>query len=168
MGKIDMFFFLVKLIFVSNKVSEINIWLQVMGQPFFRIVEMGANMVWPHSDFINKEYPFMMGNVMVRFNLFRLVWRTIFVILATILAMIMPFFSEVLSLLGAIGFGPLVVFLPIQMHIAQKQIRKLSLRWCCLQFISFLGFIISASAVIGSIHGIIQDFNKTNVFTYKQ
>ncbi|XP_052737016.1 amino acid permease 8 isoform X2 [Vigna angularis] len=44
---------------------------QVMGQPFFRIVEMGANMVWPHSDFINKEYSFMMGNVMVRFNLFR-------------------------------------------------------------------------------------------------
>ncbi|XP_052737018.1 amino acid permease 8 isoform X4 [Vigna angularis] len=141
---------------------------QVMGQPFFRIVEMGANMVWPHSDFINKEYSFMMGNVMVRFNLFRLVWRTIFVIFATVLAMVMPFFSEVLSLLGAIGFGPLVVFFPIQMHIAQKQIRKLSLRWYCLQFLSCLGFIISVTAVIGSIHGIIQDFHKTNLFMYKQ
>ncbi|CAJ1972323.1 unnamed protein product [Sphenostylis stenocarpa] len=141
---------------------------QVMGQPFFRIVEMGANMVWPHSDFINKEYPFMIGSVMVRFNLFRLVWRTIFVILATILAMIMPFFSEVLSLLGAIGFGPLVVFFPIQMHIAQKQIRKLSLRWCCLQFLSCLGFVISLAAVVGSIHGIILDFYKTNLFMYKQ
>jgi len=153
---------------MSNKVSAMNIWLQVMGQPFFRIVEMGANMVWPHSDFINKEYPLMMGNVMVRFNLFRLVWRTIFVILATILAMVMPFFSEVLSLLGAIGFGPLVVFFPIQMHIAQKQITKLSLRWYCLQFLSCLGFIISVTAVIGSIHGIIQDFHKTNLFMYKQ
>ncbi|KAL9331103.1 hypothetical protein ACSQ67_000713 [Phaseolus vulgaris] len=141
---------------------------QVMGQPFFRIVEMGANMVWPHADFINKEYPLMMGNVVVHFNLFRLVWRTIFVILATILAMVMPFFSEVLSLLGAIGFGPLVVFFPIQMHIAQKQIRKLSLRWCCLQFITSLGFIVSVTAVIGSIHGIIQDFNKTNLFKSKQ
>ncbi|XP_068471996.1 amino acid permease 8-like [Phaseolus vulgaris] len=141
---------------------------QVMGQPFFRIVEMGANMVWPHADFINKEYPLMMGNVVVHFNLFRLVWRTIFVILATILAMVMPFFSEVLSLLGAIGFGPLVVFFPIQMHIAQKQIRKLSLRWCCLQFITSLGFIVSVNAVIGSIHGIIQDFNKTNLFKSKQ
>ncbi|XP_014502036.1 amino acid permease 8 isoform X3 [Vigna radiata var. radiata] len=141
---------------------------QVMGQPFFRIVEMGANMVWPDSDFINKEYSFMMGNVMVRFNLFRLVWRTIFVIFATVLAMVMPFFSEVLSLLGAIGFGPLVVFFPIQMHIAQKQIRKLSLRWYSLQFLSCLGFIISVTAVIGSIHGIIQDFHKTNLSMYKQ
>lgn len=85
---------------------------QVMGQPFFRIVEIGANIAWPNSDFINKEYPFIVGGLMVRFNLFRLVWRTIFVILATILAMVMPFFSEVLSLLGAIGFGPLVVFIP--------------------------------------------------------
>ena len=79
-----------------------------MGQPFFRIVEIGANIAWPNSDFINKEYPFIVGGLMVRFNLFRLVWRTIFVILATILAMVMPFFSEVLSLLGAIGLGILI------------------------------------------------------------
>ncbi|XP_027330896.1 amino acid permease 1-like [Abrus precatorius] len=141
---------------------------QVMGQPFFRIVEMGANMVWPDSDFINKEYPFKMASVTVNFNLFRLIWRTIFVILATILAMAMPFFSEILSLLGAIGFGPLVVFFPIQMHIAQKRIRKLSLRWCGLQLLSCLSFIVSLAAIVGSVHGIIKDFHKYSLFMYKQ
>ncbi|KAK7293846.1 hypothetical protein RJT34_16723 [Clitoria ternatea] len=141
---------------------------QVMAQPFFRIVEMGANMVWPDSHFINKEYPFKMGNVMVNFNLFRLTWRTIFVILATILAMLMPFFSEVLSLLGAIGFTPLVVFFPIQMHIAQKHIKKLSLRWCGLQLLNCFIFIISVAAIVGSIYGIVQDFHKHNLFMYEQ
>lgn len=141
---------------------------QVMGQPFFRLIEMGANMAWPHSDFVNKEHPFMIGGVMVRFNLFRLIWRTVFVILGTILAMVMPFFSEILSFLGAIGFGPLVVFFPIQMHIAQKHIRKLSLRWCCLQLLSGLGFIVSLAAVVGSVHGMIKNFHKYNLFMYKQ
>ncbi|KAK7260723.1 hypothetical protein RIF29_26999 [Crotalaria pallida] len=141
---------------------------QVMGQPFFRIVEMGANMVWPDSDFINKERPVRIGCVTINVNLFRLTWRTIFVILATILAMAMPFFSEILSLLGAIGFWPLVVFFPIQMHIAQKNITKPSLKWCLLQLLSSLCFLISLSAIVGSIHGISKDLHKYQVFTYKQ
>ncbi|OIW03039.1 hypothetical protein TanjilG_20967 [Lupinus angustifolius] len=141
---------------------------QVMGQPFFRIVEMGANMMWPDSDFINKEYPIRISSVTLNFNLFRLTWRTIFVILATILAMAMPFFSEILSLLGAIGFWPLVVFFPIQMHIAQKHITKLSFKWCLLQFLSFMCFLISVAAIVGSIHGISKDLHKYKIFRYKQ
>ncbi|XP_061373287.1 amino acid permease 8-like [Gastrolobium bilobum] len=141
---------------------------QVLGQPFFRIVEMGANMAWPQSDFINKEYPIKMGSVTVRFNLFRLIWRTIFVILATILAMALPFFNEILSLLGAIGFWPLVVFFPIQMHIAQKHIRRLSLKWCMLQLLSCLCFLISVAAVVGSIHGISKNLHKYKIFMYRQ
>lgn len=139
-----------------------------MGQPFFRIVEMGANMVWPHSDFVNKEHPIRICSVTLRFNLFRLTWRTIFVIVATILAMAMPFFNEILSLLGAVGFWPLVVFFPIQMHIAQKQITKLSLKWCLLQLLSCLVFLISVAAIVGSIHGINKDLHHYKIFTYKQ
>ena len=139
-----------------------------MGQPFFRIVEMGANMVWPQSDFINKEYPTRLGSVKVSFNLFRLIWRTIFVIVSTILAMAMPFFNEILSLLGAIGFWPLVVFFPIQMHIAQRHIKKLTLKWCMLQLLSFVCFLISVAAIVGSIHGIGKDLHKYKIFTYRQ
>ncbi|KAE9599469.1 hypothetical protein Lal_00039515 [Lupinus albus] len=141
---------------------------QVMGQPFFRIVEMGANLKWPDSDFINKEHPIKISNVTLNFNLFRLIWRTIFVILATILAMAMPFFSEILSLLGAIGFWPLVVFFPIKMHIAQKHITKLSFKWCMLHLLSFMCFLISVAAIVGSIHGISKDLHKYKIFQYKQ
>ncbi|KHN34852.1 Amino acid permease 8, partial [Glycine soja] len=42
---------------------------QVMGQPFFRIVEIGTNIAWPNSDFINKEYPFIDGSTIFNFVL---------------------------------------------------------------------------------------------------
>ncbi|KAG5031142.1 hypothetical protein JHK85_015124 [Glycine max] len=83
---------------------------QVLAQPLFRIIEMGANMAWPGSDFINKEYPTKIGSLTFSFNLFRLIWRTIYVAVVTIIAMVMPFFNEFLALLGAIGFWPLIRF----------------------------------------------------------
>ncbi|KAE9609126.1 hypothetical protein Lal_00019987 [Lupinus albus] len=141
---------------------------QLIAQPLFRVVEMGANIMWPHSTFINKEYPTKLGSITFSFNLFRLIWRTIFVIVATIIAMAMPFFNEFLALLGAIGFWPLVVFFPIQMHIAQSQIRRVSLKWCVLQLLSFVCFLVSVAAAIGSIHGIAKDINKYKIFQYKQ
>ena len=38
---------------------------------------------------------------------------------AAVIAMLLPFFVDVVGLLGSLGFWPLTVFLPIQMHIAQ-------------------------------------------------
>jgi hypothetical protein len=139
-----------------------------MGQPFFRVVEMGANIMWPNSNFINKDYMVKVCGATININLFRLIWRTIFVILATILAMAMPFFNQVLSLLGAIGFGPLVVFFPIQMHIAQIRIKALSLKWCALQSLNLLCMLVSLAAVVASVHEISQNIHKYKIFAYRQ
>ncbi|XP_047174365.1 amino acid permease 8-like [Vigna umbellata] len=141
---------------------------QVMAQPIFRVVEMGANMAWPHSDFINKGYPIKMGFLSCEVNFFRLVWRTAYVIIATVLAMAMPFFNEFLGLLGAIGFWPLIVFFPIQMHIAQKQIKTQSLKWYMLQLLSFMCFLVTGVAAVGSIRGICKNITKYKLFMYKQ
>ncbi|KAF7817098.1 amino acid permease 8-like [Senna tora] len=141
---------------------------QVMAQPFFHIVEYGAKLVWPQSDFIHKEYPCSMGKVTFNFNMFRLVWRTIFVIIATVLAMAMPFFNEFLGLLGAIGFWPLIVFFPVQMHIAQAQIKTFSVKWCALQLLSFVCFLVTVAAAVGSIRGISKNLTKYKPFMYKQ
>lgn len=141
---------------------------QVLAQPLFRIVEMGANIMWPRSNFINKEYPIKNGSITFSINLFRLIWRTIFVIVATIIAMALPFFNEFLALLGAFGFWPLIIFFPIQIHISQKQIKRLSLKWCVLQLLSFVCFLISVAAAVGSIHGISKHVNKYKLFMYKQ
>ncbi|KAL1310291.1 amino acid permease 8-like [Arachis ipaensis] len=141
---------------------------QVMAQPFFRIVEMGANIMWPHSDFINKEHPTKLWIFKFRLNMFRLVWRTIFVVIGTIIAMAMPFFHAFLALLGAIGFWPLIVFFPIQMHIAQRNIKVASLKWYALQLLNFTCFLITVLAAIGSIREISKNISKYRIFTYKQ
>ncbi|AES73893.2 putative amino acid transporter, transmembrane domain-containing protein [Medicago truncatula] len=141
---------------------------QVLAQPIFRIVEMGANMMWPQSSFIHKEYPNKIGSLTFNINLFRLIWRTIFVIMATVIAMAMPFFNEFLALLGAFGFWPLIVFFPIQMHISQKHINRFSLKWCVLQLLSLVCFFVSVAAAVGSIHGISKNITKYKLFMYKQ
>ncbi|KAH1110450.1 hypothetical protein GLYMA_04G086600v4 [Glycine max] len=141
---------------------------QVMAQPLFRVIEMGANMAWPRSDFINKGYPIKMGSLTFNINLFRLIWRSMYVVVATVIAMAMPFFNEFLALLGAIGFWPLIVFFPVQMHIAQKQVKRLSLKWCCLQILSFSCFLVTVSAAVGSIRGISKNIKKYKLFMYKQ
>ncbi|KAK7351509.1 hypothetical protein VNO77_11025 [Canavalia gladiata] len=141
---------------------------QVLAQPLFRIIEMGANITWPRSDFINKEYSTKLGSLTFSFNLFRLIWRTIYVMVATIIAMAMPFFNEFLALLGAVGFWPLIIFFPIQMHIAQKHIKPSSLKWCMLQLLSFACFLVSFVVIVGSIRGISQNIKKYKLFRYKQ
>lgn len=125
-------------------------------------------MLWPYSTFVSNEYSIKLGSLSFNINLFRLIWRTIFVIVATMVAMAVPFFNEFLALLGGIGFWPLVVFFPIQMHISQKGIQRLSLKWWVLQLLSFVCFLVSAVATVASIRGISKNINEYKLFTYKQ
>ncbi|KAG8068618.1 hypothetical protein GUJ93_ZPchr0005g15140 [Zizania palustris] len=57
-------------------------------------------------------------------NLFRLTWRSAFVVVTTVVSMLLPFFNDVVGLLGALGFWPLTVYFPVEMYIVQKRIPK--------------------------------------------
>uniref|UniRef100_A0A2N9G606 Amino acid transporter transmembrane domain-containing protein n=1 Tax=Fagus sylvatica TaxID=28930 RepID=A0A2N9G606_FAGSY len=126
---------------------------QVLAQPVFRVVELWASMRWPKSEFVNVEYPMNIGKIKFSINSFRLIWRTIFVVMVTVLAMAMPFFNEMLALLGAIGFWPLGVYFPVEMYIAQKKIGKRTIRWFGLQILNFVCLIVSLAAGCGAIQG---------------
>ena len=78
-------------------------------------------------------------------------------IVSTVLSMLIPFFNDVLGLLGAIGFWPLTVYFPVEMYIGQKQIPKWTTRWMCLQMLSVACLIISVVAAAGSIAGVVID-----------
>ena len=43
--------------------------------------------------------------------------------------MLVPFFNDIVGLLGALGFWPLTVFLPIQMHLKQAGQLPCLLHW---------------------------------------
>ncbi|KAA8531141.1 hypothetical protein F0562_005850 [Nyssa sinensis] len=138
---------------------------QVYCQPLFAFIEKWAAARWPESDFITKEIKIpILGCHPYNLNLFRLVWRTAFVILTTVISMLLPFFNDVVGILGAFGFWPLTVYFPIEMYIAQKKIPKWSTRWICLQMLSIACLIISIAAATGSIAGVVLDLKAYKPF----
>ncbi|CAE5957050.1 unnamed protein product [Arabidopsis arenosa] len=136
---------------------------QVFAQPIFQFVEKKCNKKWPESIFITSEHSMNIPLIgKCRVNLFRLLWRTSYVVLTTVVAMIFPFFNAILGLLGALAFWPLTVYFPVAMHIEQAEVKKYSLRWIGLKLLVSLCLIVSLLATIGSIVGLI-----TSVKAYK-
>ncbi|KAJ0086707.1 hypothetical protein Patl1_08294 [Pistacia atlantica] len=139
---------------------------QVYCQPLFAFIEKQAAARFPDSDFITKEIKIPIpGFRPFSLNLFRLVWRTIFVILTTVISMLLPFFNDVVGLLGALGFWPLTVYFPVEMYIAQKKIPKWSTKWLCLQILSFACLVITIAAAAGSIAGVVLDLKSYKPFS---
>ncbi|KAJ8773360.1 hypothetical protein K2173_028537 [Erythroxylum novogranatense] len=138
---------------------------QVYCQPLFAFIEKGAVRRFPDSEFITKEIKIPIpGFRPYKLNLFRLVWRTIFVIITTVVSMLLPFFNDIVGLLGALGFWPLTVYFPVEMYIAQKKIPKWSIRWLCLRILSAACLVITIAAAAGSVAGVISDVKSIKPF----
>ena len=138
---------------------------QVFCQPLFAFIEKFASNRFPDSQFINEDISIPIpGFRSLKLNLFRLVWRTIFVIITTLISMLLPFFNDIVGLLGALGFWPLTVYFPVEMYIAQMKIPKWSTRWVSLQILSLACLIITIAAASGSVAGVIQDSKSIKPF----
>jgi hypothetical protein len=125
---------------------------QVFCQPIFAFVERWAKSTWPDSVFIAREFrvgPFAL-------SVFRLTWRSAFVCLTTVVAMLLPFFGNVVGLLGAVSFWPLTVYFPVEMYIRQRAVPRGSTQWLCLKMLSFSCLIVSIAAAAGSIADVIE------------
>lgn len=143
--------------------------MQVFCQPIFGFVETWSSKRWPESKFITHERAInvpLCGAYYV--NFFRLVWRTMYVILTAVIAMIFPFFNDFLGLLGAASFWPLTVYFPIEMYIAQSKLPKFSFTWTWLKILSWTCLIISLVAAAGSIQGLAHDLKTYKPFSTQQ
>ncbi|KAG5573389.1 hypothetical protein H5410_063155 [Solanum commersonii] len=136
---------------------------QVFCQPIYGFVEGRCSVKWPDNKFIKSQHDINIPWFGVyNLNYFRMLWRTIYVIITAIIAMIFPFFNAILGLIGAASFYPLTVYFPIEMHIAQRKIPKYSFKWIWLHILSWACLIVSLVAAVGSIEGLTQDLK-----TYK-
>ncbi|XP_078442199.1 amino acid permease 6-like isoform X1 [Wolffia australiana] len=138
---------------------------QVFGQPIFQFVETKCQRRWPESSFVCKEYavkPWPATGLSL--NLLRLVWRSGFVVVTAVVAMIFPFFNDFLGLIGAVAFWPLTVYLPVEMRIAQAKIPRGSPTWLTLKLLSLLCFFVSVVAALGSFKGLATDVRKYRPF----
>ncbi|KAK9742078.1 hypothetical protein RND81_03G147000 [Saponaria officinalis] len=141
---------------------------QLFTQPVYSVIESWAIKTWPNSKFVNGEQPVKIGpKTVISLNGLRLIGRTMFVIIATTLAMAMPFFNDILALLGSMTFWPLTVYFPVEMYIANTKIRRWSRKWLTLQLLSFVCFLVSLVAACGSIQGVSAALCTTKPFQYK-
>lgn len=140
------------LIDLSNAAITIHLVIayQVHAQPLFAFMEKQFI-----TSEIEIEIPIPGFRSSYTLCVFQLIWRTIFVIATTVISMLLPFFNEVIGLVGALGFWPLTVYFPVEMYIVQMKIHKWSTKWIGLQILSVACLIISVAATMGSIAGIV-------------
>ncbi|KAJ1391507.1 Amino acid transporter, transmembrane domain [Sesbania bispinosa] len=135
----------------------------VYAQPLFAFIEKESAKRWPKID---REFTVQIpGFSPYKQNIFMLVSRTVFVIITTLIAMLIPFFNDVLGVIGALGFWPLTVYFPLEMYILQKKIPKWSGKWICLELMSVVCLIVSIVAGLGSVVGVLLDLQKYHPFS---
>ncbi|KAL9231951.1 hypothetical protein vseg_007109 [Gypsophila vaccaria] len=138
---------------------------QVFVQPLFEFVESQCTTRCPENKFLTTEYPVNFpGCGTFNISFFRLIWRSLYVVVMTVVAMLLPFFNDIVGFLGACSFWPLTIFFPIEMYIVQAKIRRFSATWMWLQMLSFACLLVSISAAVASIRGISVSLTKYKPF----
>lgn len=138
---------------------------QVYTQPVYGFVEVWCSRRWPNSSFLNMEYNLRLpGKRTFKLSVFRLIWRTVYVIITTVISMVIPFFNSVLGILGAIGFWPLTVYYPIEMYMRQTHVKKWGQKYILLQLLSFITLLVSIAGLIGGVAGIIEALKEVTLF----
>lgn len=136
-------------------------------QPIYQLVEEWSIRRWPGSDFIVKEHPIGIPFIGIyKMNFFRLMWRTAYVIITCVIAMIFPVFNSVLGLIGALSFWPLTIYFPVEMYISQAHIRRFSPTWIWLNILNWASFIITFAAAAACVQGIIIQLNHYQPFKF--
>ncbi|XBH90606.1 hypothetical protein VPH35_082217 [Triticum aestivum] len=134
---------------------------QVFCQPIFAFVERWAAARWPESGFVTRE----LGVGPFAVSALRLVWRSAFVCLTTLVAMAMPSFGAIVGLMGALSFWPLTVYFPVEMYMKQRAVARGSARWLCLKALTVACLVVSVAATVGSIAGMVGAFKVFRPFS---
>ncbi|KAE8098923.1 hypothetical protein FH972_016949 [Carpinus fangiana] len=130
---------------------------QVFSQPLFANVEKWFVEKFPGSRFVNESHTLKLPLLPdIRLNLFRLCFRSVYVVLTTGIAMIFPYFNQVLGVHGSLIFWPLSVYFPVEMYFKQRNIEAWTTKWVMLRTFSIFCLLLSLFALIGSIQGLVS------------
>ncbi|ESR65970.1 hypothetical protein CICLE_v10008202mg [Citrus x clementina] len=130
---------------------------QIYSQPVFAFVERWFTRKYPSSGFVNNFYTFKLPLLPpLRVNILRLCFRTAYVVSTTAVAIIFPYFNQVLGVLGALNFWPLAIYFPVEMYFVQKKIGAWTRKWIVLRTFSFICLLVTIIGLIGSIEGLIS------------
>lgn len=128
---------------------------QVYSQPLFAVVDKWLADQFPPSSFVNRNYTVKLPSVpALSLNLERLCFRTAYVASTTAVAMVFPYFNQVLGVLGTINFWPLSIYFPVEMWLRQKNIGPWTTKWILFRTFGILCFLLNMFILAGSIQGI--------------
>ncbi|OIW04274.1 hypothetical protein TanjilG_00834 [Lupinus angustifolius] len=129
---------------------------QVYSQPLFANVENWFHFKFPHSEFMNHTYTLKLPLVPAfELNFMRLSFRTTYVASTTVIAMVFPYFNQILGVLGSITFWPLTIYFPVEMYLNQSSTQAWTAKWIMLRTFSIFGSMLGLLTLIGSIKGIV-------------
>lgn len=131
---------------------------QIYSQPIYALVDRWVPAKFPNNKYVNMSSSIRMplSSKPFKLSLLRVVFRTTYVVTATALAIIFPYFNQVLGILGALNFWPLAIYFPVQMYLLQKKIPKWSSKWIALEILSGLCLALSIFALAGSVEGVVK------------
>ncbi|KAK3158949.1 hypothetical protein QOZ80_2AG0143820 [Eleusine coracana subsp. coracana] len=89
-----------------------------------------------------------------RVSAFRLCFRTAYVAATTALAVWLPYFNQVIGLLGAFTFWPLGIHLPAEMYMVKNKVAPWTKTWLAIKAFSGVCLLICLFASIGSAVGV--------------
>jgi hypothetical protein len=91
----------------------------------------------------------------------RVLVRTLYVICTTAIACLMPFFTEIIGLVGALVFFPAAVYFPVRMYVKVRKPRRATV--IVMVVMCVVTGMVSALAGVGAVKQIIQDVSKFHI-----
>ncbi|KAK7301849.1 hypothetical protein RJT34_12725 [Clitoria ternatea] len=130
---------------------------QVYSQPLYANVENWLRFKFPDSEYVNHTYSLKLPLLpAVPLNFLRLSFRTAYVASTTVVAMIFPYFNQILGVLAGIIYYPLSIYFPVEMYLSQSNIEAWTTKWVMLRSFSIFGLLLGLFTLVGSIEGIIS------------
>lgn len=131
---------------------------QIYSQPFFAVLERWYVERYPNSILVNNHYTFKLPQIpafRLELDPLRLCFRSAYVMSVTAIAIVFPYFNDVLGVLGAFGFWPLAIYFPVEMYFVQRNIGAWTTKWILLQSFSVISLLVTIFALVGSFEGLI-------------
>ncbi|KAJ9562881.1 hypothetical protein OSB04_008041 [Centaurea solstitialis] len=122
---------------------------QIFSQTLYGIVER-----WYAEKYLENESTSNRILGMSR-NHFQFYFRVSYVVITTSIAMVFPYFNEVVAFSGSVTFWPLVVYFPVQMYFVRNGIAPWTVKWIGFCIFTIVCLFVSIFALVGSIQGLI-------------
>lgn len=130
--------------------------VQVYSQPLYATVENWFRFRFPDSEFVNHTYILKLPLLPAfELNFLSLSFRTAYVASTTAIAMIFPYFNQILGVLGSISFWPLTIYFPVEIYLSRSNTDAWTAKWVMLQTFNIFGLVFGLFTLTGCIRGIV-------------